>query len=225
MKKNLKREISQAINESLKGIEINEAYVTKPKKFDLRTSYLSDTAKRASQKEFEEFVAALNRVSAELDGADRTLAGNKSSKFRSLKIDETHCMNAAFLRALHFENIDSLNSSITMDTMAFIRLERDFGSFDDWQKDFIACCMSSRDGYAVLGYSMFLKRYMNFVIDNEAENVPVGMIPIIVLDVNTAAYSQDYPGKRREYIHAMMKEFDWAKIEKRLRKAEKIANL
>lgn len=222
--KNLVNELKSVINDSLNGV-LSEAYVTEPKKFDLRTEFLSDAAKKLLYEEFESFVTALNRVSAELDGADRNEANNKSSDFRSLKLDETHNMNAAWLRALFFENIDDLDSRITMDMLAFLRLERDFGTFDEWQKDFIACCMSSRDGYAICGYSLFLKRYMNFIIDNEAKNVPVGVLPVIVLEVDAGAYTRDYLRDRKAYVMAMMKELDWKKIEERFKRSEKASKV
>ena len=224
MKKNLNREIKKAIEESL-GNVLNEAYVVEAKKYSLRTDLLSDATKKAQQQELNEFVAALNRVSAELDGANTEDANNKASNFRSLKEDEVHCMNASFLRALYFENISDLNSKITMDSLAFLRLERDFGTFDEWQRDFIACCMSSRDGYALTGYSVFLKRYMNFVIDEEAKNVGIGVMPIIVMDVNLGAYFRDYLDNRKTYVMGMMKELDWERIEERFRRAEKIAKV
>ena len=224
MKKNLNRDVRKAIENSL-GNVLNEAYVVEAKKYNLRTDLLSDATKKSQQKELDEFVAALNRVSAELDGADREDANNKASNFRSLKEDEVHCMNAAFLRALYFENISDLSSKITMDSLAFLRLERDFGTFDEWQRDFIACCMSSRDGYAVTGYSVFLKRYMNFVIDEEAKNVGIAVLPVIVLDVNLGAYFRDYLDNRRTYVMGMMKEFDWERIEERFKRAEKVAKI
>lgn len=222
--KNLKNDIKNAINETL-GENLNESYVTEPKKFDLQTELLSNATKKAQQKEFEQFVAALNKVSAELDGADRENVNNKSSDFRSLKNDEVYNMNAAFLRALYFENISDLRSRITMDSLAFLRLERDFGTFDEWQKDFIACCMSSRDGYAILGYSLFLKRYMNFVVDEEAKNVGIGVIPIIVMDMNVGAYWRDYLDDKRSYVRAMMKELNWDRVEKRIKRTEKMAKI
>ena len=134
-------------------------------------------------------------------------------------------MNASFLRALFFENIDDLDSKITMDTLSFMRLERDFGTFDEWQRDFIACCMSSRDGYAVTAYSLFLKRYINFFVDNEAKNVPVGALPVVVLEVDAAAYTRDYLDNRRAYVMAMMKEFNWTRIEERFKRAEAVAKV
>ena len=204
---------------------LGEAYVSQAKKFELRTEFLSEKVKKSRQKDLELYVEALNKVSAELDGADREQANDRSSGFRSLKLDEVHNLNAAFLRALYFENISDLNSRITMDMLSFLRLERDFGSFDSWQKDFIACCMSSRDGYAMTGYSIYLKRYVNFVIDTEALNVPIGVIPIIVLDVAEGAYYKDYIDDRKSYVVAMMKEFSWDKIEKRFERAESVSKV
>tara|TARA_B100000683_G_C12340682_1_gene494563 strand:+ start:63 stop:752 length:690 start_codon:yes stop_codon:yes gene_type:complete len=221
---NLKKEVKDVINKTLSGV-LEESYVVEPKKFEIRTEALSEKVKQSRQKDFESFVSALNEVSALLDTADRDGANEKSSEFRRLKIDEVHNLNASFLRALHFENISDLNSSITMDTLSFLRLERDFGSFDQWQKDFIACAMSSRDGYALTGYCLFTKRYMNFVIDTEGLNVPIGVLPIVVLDVAEGAYARDYLNDRRQYILRMMKEFNWDRIEKRIKKAEKIAKI
>lgn len=221
---NLNKDVKDAINNTLSGV-LSESYVVEPKRFDIRTESLSEKVKKARQEDFEQFVKSLNDVSALLDTANRDTANDKSSEFRRLKIDEVHNLNASFLRALHFENISDLNSSITMDTLSFLRLERDFGSFDGWQKDFIACAMSSRDGYALTGYSLYLKRYMNFVIDTEGLNVPIGVLPIVVLDVAEGAYSRDYLADRKQYILRMMKEFDWDRIEKRIKKAEKIAKI
>lgn len=220
----IKKEVKKAIDKTLSNV-LEEAYVSEPKKFDLRTELLSGRSKTARQKDFEQFVSALNKISAQLDGADRETANDKSSDFRRLKIDEVHNMNAAFLRALHFENISDMQSKITMDTLSFLRLERDFGSFDAWQKDFIACCMSSRDGYAMTGYSLYLRRYINFIIDTESLNVPIGVLPVIVLDVAEGAYFRDYLDDRRTYVLGMMKEFNWEKIEKRFKKAEAAAKV
>lgn len=215
----LKKDLKKVIKDSLKGV-LEESYVTQAKKFDLKTESISEKVKIARQKEFESFVEALNEVSSQLDTVDRDAANDKKSKFRGLKIDEVHCMNAAFLRALHLENISDLRSEITMDDLVFLRLERDFGGFDAWQRDFIACGMSSRGGYALTGYSTFLKRYMNIVVDTESLNVPIGFLPIISLDVSEGSYYRDYLSDRKSYIIRMMREFNWDVIEKRIKRIE-----
>ena len=222
---NLEKRIRDAVAETLGVKKLKEAYVTKAKKFKLPTEFLSDKVKTARQKDFESYVDALNETSARLDTASREDANNNASEFRQLKVDEIYCLNASFLRAFHFENISDLQSELSMDSLAFMRLERDFGSFDEWQKDFIACGLSSRDGYAVTAYNSYLGRYMNVVIDGESENVPVGCFPVICLDVSEGAYFKDYLDDRKTYVVAMMKELNWEKIEERMKKSEKVAKI
>ena len=126
---------------------------------------------------------------------------------------------------MFFENIDDLDSIITMDTLAFLRLERDFGTFDAWQKDFIACAMSARNGWAVTVYNTFLKRYINVVVDLHNINIPFSSFPVIVLDMWEHSYYRDYLNDKKSYIFAMMKELDWNAIDKRFKRAEKIAKI
>ncbi len=204
---------------------IKEAYVTQAKKFSLSTEFLSQKTKHARQADFEHHVEALNSVAAQLEAANRDEADKYSSEFRNLKVSEVHCLNASFLRALHFENISDPQSTLAMDSLTFMRLERDFGTFDEWQKDFIACGMCARSGYVVTGYNTFLNRYMNFVIDEESKNVPVGMHPVIVLDTSEGAYYRDYLDDRKTYIIAMMKEFDWEHIGQRFKRTERMAKI
>ena len=228
----IEKKIREAVRKSLgknarssKEDEVNEAYVTQAKKFDLTTELLSEKNKVAHQELLEAYVSSLNKISAELDAANREDANSNDSEFRSLKIDETYNLNAAFLHGLFFENISDLQSQLTMDSLAFMRLERDFGSFDAWQKDFIACAMSSRNGWAITVYNGFLDRYVNVVVDLHSLNVPFNAYPVIVLDMWEHSYYRDYLNDKKTYIFAMMKELDWELIGRRFKKAEKLVKV
>ena len=220
-----KSEVKEIIRDSL-GIEeeeINESLVLQKKKFDLPTELLTTKNKAAHLELYENYVKSFNRVSAELDAADRDDANLNHSYFRSLKVDETYNMNAAYLHELYFNNISDMQSKISMDTLSFMRIERDFGTFDGWQQDFIACAKSARNGWVVTGFNTYTQRYMNVVIDLHNVNIPVGFYPVIVMDVWEHAYCRDYLSKRKSYVHAMMKELNWDVIEDRFKPAEKIA--
>ena len=220
--------LKEIIREELgmkKDNRINESYVVQAKKYDLSTDLLSDKNKDAHQKLLENYVKTLNEVSTKLDTVSRDDSNLNNSEFRSLKIDEVYNMNAAYLHALFFENISDQRSIITMDSMAFMRLERDFGSFDAWQKDFVACALSARNGWALTVYSRMLKRYINVVVDLHSVNVPIDCVPIIVMDCWEHSYYRDYLSDRKTYVYGMMKEFDWSQIEERFKKAEKIAKI
>ena len=208
-----------------KDLGLNESYVTASKKFSLNTELLSNKAKTAHQEMYQDYSTKLNVVSAQLDVADREAASPNYSYFRSLKQDEIHNLNGSFLHVLHFENISDLNSVITMDSITFLRLERDFGSFEDWQKDFIACGLAARGGWAMTVYSTVLGRYMNIMVDGHTTNIPLGCIPVICVCVNEHAYFRDYLNDRKSYIYAMMKELNCDVVEGRIKKAERIAKV
>ena len=213
------------LNKKLPNNKLDEAYVTQAKKFNLTTEFLSEKSKNAQLEILENHVENLNRVSAELDGANREAANSNNSTYRSLKIDESYNINAAFLTGLFFDNISDPKSQILMDSITYMRLERDFGTFDEWQKDFIACAMSSRDGWAVTVFNTFLNRYLNVCVDLQSTHVPFSSFPIVVLDCSAHAYFRDYLVDKKTYIYAMMKELDWDAIESRVKSADKIAKV
>jgi len=205
--------------------QLNESYVIAPKNFVLKTEMLSEKNKAANLKQLEQYIKAVNSVSAQLDSVDRLSANSKHSEFRSLKIDEAYGLNAAFLNGMFFDNISDLQSQLSMDSLAFMRLERDFGTFDEWQQDFIACALSSRNGWAVTVFNAFLNRYVNIVIDSNALHVPINCYPIVVLHMSESTYYRDYLDDKKTYVFAMMKELNWDIIEGRFKKAEKIAKV
>lgn len=224
---NIRHEIRKTLGlpEKKHQASLQEAYVVEPKPYDLKTDFISDKVKKARLEVFDSYTQALNRISAELDTASREDANPISSEFRSLKEDESRCLNESFLKARFFDNIDAPGIQLTMDTMTFMRLERDFGTFDDWQRDFIACAMSARGGYVVTAYNLLLKRYMNLMIDAGGCNMPVGVYPVIVLDVSEGAYYRDYVSDRKTYVVAMMKELNWDVIEERFKNSERLAKV
>lgn len=217
--------IRESLNLDKKKQEVpvlNEAYVVSTQKYDMSTDKLSEENKAAHQELMEGYAKALNEVSAALDTADRDSVTPNNSNFRNLKMDEVHNLNAAFLHGMFFENISDLRSTIAMDSLTYMRLERDFGTFDAWQRDFIACAMGSRNGWVVTVYNFFLKRYMNVVVDLHNVGIPFSSVPVIVLDCWEHSYYRDYLKDRKSYVFSMMKELKWNTIEDRVRRVEKM---
>jgi len=232
MPKNINRFLDKIVEDAVEGVlpkrnekPLDEAYVVQTKKFETPTESLSSKTKSAHQELLDGYVKSLNDISVKLDSVQRSEIGPNHSEFRDLKIDEVYNLNASFLHGLYFENIGDPNSQISTDTLVYMRLERDFGSFDNWQRDFVACCMVARNGWAVTCYNTFLERYINVVVDLHAGNVPFGCIPIIVMDCWEHAYYRDYLRDRKTYVFAMMKELNWRRIQDRLEKTEKVARV
>ena len=220
-----KKKIIKSIRSDL-GLEnskVNESIVAQPKTFRLQTELLSKANKANHVELYDQYIKDFNRISAELDSTDKENVSSNGSMYRNLKIDETYNLNAAYLHELYFNNISDLGSQIPMDSLAYMRLARDFGTFDAWQTDFIACCLASRCGWAVTYYNVYTKKLMNCSIDLHSQNVPFGAYPVIVMDVWQHAYYRDYLKDVRTYVFGMMKQLNWKVIEKRVEKADKIA--
>ena len=200
--------------------QLDESYVAEPKPFKQVSELVSQKTKDSHVESYKKYVEALNGVSAELDTADRAAADSKHSEFRSLKLDETYNLNGVWLHELYFANCFDPHSEVYMDSKAYLRLERDFGTFEDWQKDFIACALSSGQGWAVCGYNMYLKRYINTMVSNNSQDVMVGLYPLVVVDMHEHAYFRDYMSDKKSYLVAQMREFNWNVVEERFLKAE-----
>jgi Fe-Mn family superoxide dismutase len=110
-----------------------------------------------------------------------------------------------------------------MDSLSYLKLQRDFGTFDDWQKDFMAVAMAAGNGWAVCGYHTFLRRYVNMIVSHHSGDVMLGVFPVVVLDMWEHSYTRDYLGDKKNYLMAQMKEFNWSVIEDRFKRAEAIA--
>jgi len=220
--------VNEALDEmkiSKRNKKVNEAYVVQTKKFDVKTESLSEKSKKAHQELLDGYIKSLNEISAALDTADRDGANPNNSAFRNLKIDEAYNINATFLHGLFFDNVGSQSSRITLDSIAYMRIARDWGDFNRWQKDFIACGLSARNGWVVTCYNTFLKRYINIVVDLHSSNIPFGCIPVIVVDCWEHTYYRDFLKDRRSYIFAMMQELNWDKIEERFEKTERLSKV
>lgn len=198
-----------------------EALNTLPKGFILKTEKLSAKTKQTHEILYKNYVNAFNKSSSQLDASSREEANSEYSAYRSVSKDMVANMNAVKLHEMYFGNISDLASEISMDSIPFIKISRDFGTFEQWQYDFIAACMSSRNGWGLCVYDTYKKVYMNIIVDDNTQGIPLGSIPIIVLDMFEHAYSRDYGSDKKSYIVSMMRELNWNVIEARMVVAER----
>lgn len=221
--------VKQSIKEHLSkaaptiGIDLNEAYVHEPKPFKQVTEFVSQKTKNAHVELYKGYIESINKISSELDTVDKDNVNSRHADFRSLKMDEAYNLNATWLHELYFSNCFDPNSEVTMDSTSFLHLQRDFGTFEDWQRDFIATAMAAGNGWAVCGYHTFLRRYINMVVSHHSGDVMLGVYPVIVVDMWEHAYARDYMTDKKSYLMAQMKEFNWTVIEDRFTRAEAIS--
>ena len=142
----LNDQAKKAIKDTLK---LNEALSAQEKVFTINTDFLSEDNVENHKKLYEGYVEKFNEANLKLDSVDKSKVNSSRSDFRSLKLDETYNLNGVYLHELYFANIGDSRSEIKMDSLSYMRLARDFGSFDNWQKDFLACCKGSQNGWAI----------------------------------------------------------------------------
>jgi Fe-Mn family superoxide dismutase len=97
------------------------------------------------------------------------------------------------------------------------KLAEDFGSYEDWEKDFRATGTMRGIGWAILYQDNITGRLLNQWINEHETGHPAGCSPILVMDVFEHAFMTDYGLKRADYIEAFFKNIAWDMVESRLK--------
>lgn len=201
---------------------LKEAVILIPKSYVLKTEMLSGVVKEAHFKIYKSLVDSFNSISSKLDSVNKEDAQNPNdSVYRRLKLDEQNCLNGVKLHELCFTNISDLHSEIRLDSLPYLRLAKDWGTFDNWQFDFRACALATNEGWAVCYYDPYKQKYINCIVEGNTVGIPICGVPVLVLDCHGHAWYRDYPGAKMEYVNSMMKEFNWSVVEARIVVAER----
>ncbi len=97
------------------------------------------------------------------------------------------------------------------------KLAEDFGSYEDWEKDFRGTGTMRGIGWTILYQDNITGKLFNQWINEHETGHPAGCIPILVMDVFEHAFMTDYGLKRADYIEAFSKNINWSVVESRLK--------
>ena len=97
------------------------------------------------------------------------------------------------------------------------KLAEDFGSYEDWEKDFKGTGTMRGIGWAILYQDNVTGKLFNQWINEHETGHPAGCIPILIMDVFEHAFITDYGLKRADYIEAFFKNIDWNAAGSRLK--------
>ena len=124
--------------------------------------------------------------------------------------------NGMRLHEYYFEN---LGGKAALDKSGKLgkKLAEEFGSYEDWEKDFRATATMRGIGWAILYQDNLTGMLLNQWINEHETGHPAGCIPLLVLDVFEHAFMIDYGLKRADYIEAFFKNVNWGVVESRLR--------
>lgn len=187
-----------------------------PKNFDhvLGTKGFSDTMLKNHFTLYQGYAANTNKL---IEALAAMLKDGKtaSPEFTEMKRRFGWEFNGMRLHELYFGNLLKNGKAIDKNSKFFKKIAEDFGSFENWEKDFRAVGAMRGIGWAVLYYDSSAKRLFNCWINEHDTGHLAGAIPLLVMDVFEHAYMTDYGIKRADYIEAFFKAIDWNVMEKR----------
>jgi superoxide dismutase, Fe-Mn family len=120
------------------------------------------------------------------------------------------------LHEYYFENLTKSPKPPDPGSRLLTRLREDFGSFENWKRDFDAVGAMRGIGWVILYHDALRNRLTNAWINEHDGGHFVGCTPILVMDVFEHAYMLDYGVKKAGYLEAFYKCLNWDMVTSRL---------
>ena len=152
------------------------------------------------------YVKKIGEIEEKLKTTDMSAANATYSEFGELKREETFALNGVKLHEGYFDNMQPNGSECSGKIKELI--ERDFGSYETWEKEFRAAGLAGR-GWVVLGYDLDEQRLRNVLCDAHNHGGVWNMAALFIMDIYEHAYFMDYGTARKAYIDAFFKNIDW----------------
>lgn len=174
----------------------------------LGTKGLSDQLLKNHFTLYQGYVTNTNKVS------DALLAMAKDGKMATPEYAELKRrfgweFNGMRLHEYYFENIVKDGKEIDKKTNLYKKIVSEFGSYENWEKDFKATGAMRGIGWVILYYDALEGRLFNTWINEHDVGHLCGALPLIVMDVFEHAYMIEYGLKKADYIEAFFKAIDW----------------
>lgn len=123
--------------------------------------------------------------------------------------------NGMRLHEYYFGNMTNDSVELDKDSELYKKIVEDFGSYENWEKDFKSTGTIRGIGWVALYYDPAVGKLLNVWINEHDVGHLSGAKPILIMDVFEHAYMIDYGLKRVEYIEAFFKAIDWKTVVKR----------
>lgn len=129
--------------------------------------------------------------------------------------------NGMRLHEYYFGNMVNGTRVLDKGSSVFQKLTEDFGSFENWAKDFKAAGMIRGIGWVVLSLDPLAHRTFNTWINEHDLGHLAGCVPLLIMDIFEHAYITDYGLNRADYIEAFFQAIDWDVVASRFNNALK----
>jgi Fe-Mn family superoxide dismutase len=101
-----------------------------------------------------------------------------------------------------------------------------FGSFDAFVGHFTATAMTIQgSGWSILAWDTLGKKLIIVQLYDQQGNLPIGIIPLLMLDMWEHAFYLQYKNVKADYVKAWWNVVDWANVQKRFTAAAALPTL
>ncbi len=95
-------------------------------------------------------------------------------------------------------------------------IDDSFGSFDAFRAQFTAAANGLQgSGWAVLGYEGLADTLLTFQLYDQQANVPLGIVPLLQVDMWEHAYYLQYANVKADYVKAFWNVVNWGDVSNR----------
>lgn len=163
---------------------------------------------------YQGYVTNTNKI---LETLSETAPDGKDPRFAELNRRLGFEFNGMRLHEYYF---DALGGDGKLDRQSAIagKLSEEFGSFEDWQKQFKAICGMRGIGWAALYHDPNTGRCLNFWINEHHVSHPSSCQLLLVVDVWEHAFMLDYGLNKADYVEAVFRNLNWNVVEQRLQR-------
>lgn len=187
-----------------------------PKNFDylLGVQGFSDTMLKNHFALYQGYVINTNKI---IETLENFLKDGKTSspEYAELKRHFGWEWNGMRLHELYFENMTKEKTELKKESDFYKTLVGQFGSYDNWLKDFKATGTMRGIGWTILYRDNETKKLFNVWINEHDIGHFVNSTALLILDVFEHAYVLDYGLKRADYIETFFNALNWDIVAKR----------
>jgi Fe-Mn family superoxide dismutase len=178
----------------------------------LKMDGISEKTMTEHYKLYEGYVKKYNEIMQKLSALtdeDYAAANQTYSLIRELKVELTFAVGGIKNHEIYFGHLGGKGGKPEGDLLA--QIEKDFGSFENWEKDLKATAIGAR-GWVWLAWDQDYGYLFNYLGDAQNTFPVWNATPILALDTYEHAYFIDYGTARAKYVEAFLKNLDWTTV-------------
>jgi len=164
--------------------------------------------------------ASYARLGERLHAAEQALRQGEAdgARYAELRRTQVEAANGVLLHELYFSGL----APKPTDPPRYIlgHMSEHMGPLATWQEDFRRCALAAK-AWAALVYDPYDDRWHNTAMDSDDDGVWVGANPLVVCDVASEAFADDYQ-RREDYVAKFLEHIDWDEVSRRYRAVDRM---